>query len=197
MILAALLISSLSIARQSGQATAVRQVVVKDSTSDTTKNRDIGRRLPVTAALAATAFKNAETKALFETARHWRMSQDSTLRNYDATARTRMSVDLGVGKLGREHLFFRQESAARVQWQRDVGAYVDLTGARVGIPMAPKEAEVDALLSDMSRMSPIPYFPGSDELWVGGSVSARAEANERDIVNPLAIGSEAYYTYAL
>jgi hypothetical protein len=170
--------------------------VVKDSSADTTKNRTAGRRLGVTAALSASAFKDAGTRALFEKARRTRLSQDSTLRNYDAIARQRMSVDLGIGSSGREHLFFRQEVAARVQWQHDVGVWIDMTGARVGIPMAPKEAEIEALLGDMSRMSPIPYFPGYEALWVGGEGTARTEANERDIVNPLAVGSEAYYTFA-
>jgi hypothetical protein len=170
--------------------------VVKDSSTDTTKNRNAARRLGVTAALAASAFKDPGTRALFEKARRTRVSQDSTLRNYDAITRQRMSVDLGIGNVGREHLFFRQEVAARVQWQHDVGVRIDMTGARVGIPMAPKQAEIEALLGDMSRMSPIPYFPGYEALWVGGEGTARTEANERDIVNPLAVGSEAYYTFA-
>ena len=152
----------------------------------------------MTAALAASAFRDAATRTLVEKARRTRVSQDSTLLNYDAITRQRMSVDLGIGKIGREHLFYRQESAARVQWQHDVGAYIDVTGARVGIPMAPKQAEIDNLLSDVSRMSPIPYYPGYEPLWVGGEgAGARAEANERDIVNPLAIGSEAYYTFSI
>jgi hypothetical protein len=171
------------------------QTVVRDSTTDTTKNRQAGRRLPVTAAVIASAFKDASTRALFEKARQARVRQDSSIRSYDAIARQRMSVDLGIGSLGREHLFWRQEVAARVQWQHDVGAWIDLTGARVGIPMAPKEAEIDNLLSDMNRMSPIPYYPGYESLWIGGDGSARVEANDRDIVNPLANGAEAYYTY--
>ena len=170
--------------------------VVKDSSTDTTKSRNAGRRIGVTAALAASAFKDAGTKALFAKARRTRLTQDSTLRNYDAIARQRLSVDLGIGNSGREHLFFRQEVAARVQWQHDVGAWIDMTGARVGIPMAPKQAEIEAMMSDLSRMSPIPYFPGYEALWVGGEGTARTEANERDIVNPLAVGSEAYYTFA-
>jgi hypothetical protein len=44
-----------------------RPTVVRDSTPpDTTKNRDAGRRLPVTAAVLATAIKDAETRVLFE-----------------------------------------------------------------------------------------------------------------------------------
>src|SRR5438445_9262427 len=165
MILALLVFGSAYVQRQqpppAGRPVPRTQVVVKDSTTDTTRNRNAGRRADVTAALAASAFKDAATKALFEKARRTRVSQDSTLRNYDAIARQRMSVDLGIGNAGREHLFFRQESAARVQWQHDVGVWIDMTGARVGIPMAPKQAEIEAMVGDLSRMSPIPYFPGS------------------------------------
>ena len=198
MILALLCLGALSQAQQPpvGRPVPPIPTVVKDSTTDTTKNRSAGRRIGVTAALAASAFRDASTKALFEKARRTRITQDSTLRNYDAVARQRVSVGLGIGSSGREHLLFRQEVAARVQWQHDVGAWIDMTGARVGIPMAPKQAEIDAMLGDLSRMSPIPYFPGSDALWVGGNDVARVEANERDIVNPLAVGSEAYYTFA-
>ena len=205
MISAVLLLAALAQGQQSppaGRPVPQGRTIVKDSTRDSTRTdssgRRAGRRAPVTAALAASAFHDAATRSLFERARRTRVTQDSTLLNYDAITRQRMSVDLGIGKVGREHLFYRQESAARVQWQHDVGAYVDVTGARVGIPMAPKQAEIENVLQDVSRMSPIPYFPGYEALWVGGDgAAARAEANERDIVNPLAIGSEAYYTYAL
>src|ERR1051325_4238651 len=180
-----------------GRPVPQRQTIVRDSLPGDTVRRNVPRRAAVTPELAASAFKDAATKALFEKARRTRTSQDSTLRNYDAITRQRMSVDLGIGKVGREHLFWRQESAARVQWQHDVGAWVDVTGARVGIPMAPKQVEVDNLVSDISRMSPIPYYPGYESLWVGGNSAARTEADEREIVNPLAVGSEAYYTFAL
>ena len=181
-----------------GRPVPRQQVVVKDSSTDTTRGRNTGRRVPVTAALAGSAFKDPETRSLFDKARRTRLTQDSTLLNYAAIARERVSVDLGIGSAGREHLFYRQEVAAHVAWQHDIGAWIDMTGARVGIPVAPKAAEIEALLGDMGRMSPIPYFPGSDALWVGGGDNvARAEANERDIVNPLAVGSEAYYRFAL
>jgi len=201
MILALLLSSALySQGQQSppvGRPVPAIRTVVKDSTADTTKDRNVATRIAVTAALAASAFKDSGTRAMFELARRTRMTQDSSLLNYDAITRQRLSVGLGIGNIGREHLFFRQEVAAHVQWQHDVGVWIDMTGARVGIPMAPKQAEIEAMLGDMSQMSPIPYFPGSDALWVGGGDGvARVEANERDIVNPLAVGSEAYYTFA-
>lgn len=174
-----------------------RQTVVRDSSPRDTTRAETARRRPVTAAVLATAFKDAQTKALFEKARRARLEQDSAIRNYDAVARQRMSVNLGIGSRGREHLFFRRESAARVHWQHDVGAVVDITGARAGIPMAPTGEEIDAAISDISYVSPIPYYPGMESLWIVDESSARVEANDKSIVNPLTVGAEAYYTYAL
>ena len=172
--------------------------VVRDSTApDTSKERRAGRRRPVTADLMATAFKNQATRELFEKARRARLAQDSAIRNYDATSRQRISVNLGIGGRGREHLFFRRESAARVRWQHDVGAWVDITGARAGIPMAPKEEEIESAISDIAFMSPIPYYPGMESLWIMDEESSRVEANDKEIVNPLTVGAEAYYTYGI
>jgi hypothetical protein len=130
-------------------------------------------------------------------ARRARLEQDSSIRSYDAMSRQRISVNLGIGGRGREHLFFRRESAARVQWQRDVGAYIQVTGARAAIPMAPKADEIDGGLSDIAFSTSVPYYPGSESLWIAEESSARAEANDKEIVNPLTIGAEAYYTYAI
>ena len=175
-----------------------RVTVVRDSTApDTSKERNAARRRPVTAELMATAFKDKATRELFEKARRARLEQDSAIRSYDAMARQRMSVNLGIGSRGREHLMYRRESAARVRWQRDVGAYVDVTGSRSGIPMAPKSEEIGDALSDIGYISPIPYYPGMETLWIMDDNSTRVEANDKEIVNPLTVGAEAYYTYAI
>lgn len=194
-----LLVSAALIAQQAPPSPVVqRPTVVRDSSpADTSRERNAGRRLPVTAAVLATAFKTPATRALFEKARRARLEQDSAIKSYDAMARQRMSVNFGIGSRGREHLVFRRESAARVQWQAGVGAVVDITGARAGLPMAPKQEEIDASLSDLSFVSPIPYYPGMESLWVMEESSARVEANDRSIVNPLTVGAEAYYTYAI
>jgi hypothetical protein len=174
-----------------------QRTAVRDSTPADSIRRGKPRRLPVTAAVLATAFRDATARELFRRARRARIAQDSSLRSYDATVKQRFSVQLGVGKLGRDRLAYRRESVARVQWQRDVGARVEITGARVAIPLiGSSKAERDALKSDVlsEEMSPIPYFPGSETLWVGAG-AARTEVDESEIVNPLADGAEAYYTY--
>ena len=135
------------------------KTVVRDSSADSTARR-APRRLAVTSELVASAFRTPATRALYERARRARLAQDSAIRNYDSIARQRMSVNLGIAARGREHLMFREESAARVQWQHDVGTYIDLSGARVGIPVASNTDEIDALLGDLKTISPIPYYPG-------------------------------------
>jgi hypothetical protein len=190
---------ALHLAIQSGQPPQrARQTVVRDSTPADSIKRGVPRRLPVTAAALASAFHDAATRDLFERARRARVAQDSSIMSYDAKVKQRMSVMLSIGKIGRERLVYRQESAARVQWQRNSGVRIDITGARVAIPIINStKDERDAAQTNAieNEMSPIPYFPGSETLWIGGGV-ARTEVDERNIVNPIAVGAEAYYTYA-
>ena len=149
------------------------------------------KRLAVTPQHLATAFKDASARSILLLAREARMHQDSALQGYDATTYQRISAGFGFSKLGRDRLAFRTESATRVQWRRGVGAYVDITGSRTVIPIAGKSAHV-SLDGDIS---PIPYYPGSETLWIGAN-AARATVDENDgIIHPLADGAEAYYTY--
>jgi hypothetical protein len=199
---------TLSAAFQGGTPPRPQQTIVRDSTraSDSAKVRGqyanprwAPRRLPVTAEVLASAFRDSETRELFNRARKARITQDSSLNSYDAKVRQRMSVQVGIGKFGRDRLVYRQESASRVQWQRTSGVHVEMTGARVAIPMiAGTKEERDALQSNVTdeEFSPIPYVPGSETLWIG-DLSARTEVSERDLVNPIAGGAEAYYTYQL
>jgi len=99
---------------------------------------------------------------------------------------------MGFTKFGRERLAFRSEQSTHVKWRRGVGAYVDITGSRTVVPIAGKSADVHA----SGDFSPIPYYPGSETLWVGSGASSQVVDENKGIVHPLAEGSEAYYTYA-
>src|SRR4249919_3914102 len=168
-----------------------QQTIVRDSTAADSANKRAPRRLPVTAAALASAFRDAATRDLFNRARKARITQDSSLKSYDSKVRQRLSVYVGIGKLGRDRLVYRQESAARVQWERNAGVHIELTGARVAIPVinSPKD-ERDALQDQLTDndISPVPYYPGSETLWIG-DLAARTEVNERELVNPLANGA--------
>jgi hypothetical protein len=126
-----------------------------------------------------------------------RLHQDSALVAYDAMAYQRVSAGMSFSKIGRDRLIFRHESAARVRWQNGVGIWVDVKGARTALPMvsnAEAKKEMRDEMNDPDMAAAIPYYPGSEPLWVGGGV-VRAQVNEREIVNPIADGAEAYYTY--
>ncbi|MEO5567852.1 MAG: hypothetical protein ABIR92_05140 [Gemmatimonadaceae bacterium] len=190
-----------ALALLTAQVTPPRQTVVRDSTkpdSTATRQRPQPIRQRVTAELRASAFKDPVSRQLVEKARAARVSQDSSIASYDAKVAQRLSVRATIGSVTLERLAYRQEATARVQWQRGVGAHIDITGARVSIPLLgmPKE-ERDALegVAADPALIPIPYFPGQEPLWVG-QFAARPDVNERSMINPLANGAEAYYTYS-
>src|SRR5438876_290311 len=155
-------------------------VGVSTTKSDTTKKKDVNvsiqvggsggsnrrrrpKRIPVTPEHLRTAFKSELAHTLLERARQARLAQDSALMSYDATANLRISAGMGFSKIGRDRLIFRHENVTRVQWQRNVGAWIDVKGARTAIPVAPDEAqnETNDELND-SDMTPVPYFPGQE-----------------------------------
>ncbi len=152
----------------------------------------VPKRIEVTPQHFATAFENPAARALLTLARETRMRQDSALQSYDATTYQRVSVGMALSRIGPERLAFRNEQATHVRWRRGIGAYVDVTGSRSVVPIAGKSAHV-AL---NGNISPIPYYPGSETLWIGQEAARQAVDENEGIIHPLASGSEAYYTYA-
>lgn len=145
--------------------------------------------IPLTPALLATAFRDPRARPLLARARETRLAQDSSLTSYDATTYERFSIGMGMGRFVRDRLLFRTERATRVRWDRQTGAVIDVTGLRSAAPALGSDADVK-----MDNRVPLPYFPGRDALWVGSGL-ARANVGDRTLVNPLAAGAEAYYTY--
>ncbi|HEY4139442.1 MAG TPA: hypothetical protein VGN65_13350, partial [Casimicrobiaceae bacterium] len=187
-------------AQSAGQRPRRRDPIVRDSSADTVVERGRGGhrgvRRPVTAEDQRTAFKDVTAKATLLRARVARLSQDSALVAYDAMSYSRISAGMSLTKLLRPHTIFLHESAARVQWRQGVGAWVDARGDRTVIPIAPAEAhdEMKDEASDPDLDASIPYYPGYEPLWIGSDL-ARAQVDESEIVNPIADGAEAYYTY--
>ena len=138
----------------------------------------------------ATAFADPTARSLLERARAARIAHDSSITSYDATSYQRLTAGLAFTKLGRERILFRHESSARVRWRRGVGAQIDITGKRAVAPIFGGAADVEI----ESMLSPVPYFPGRDALWVGSRVT-RDTMREGEPTHPLARGAEAVYTY--
>jgi len=164
----------------------------RDSTTGRHRPKKEAKRIAVTPEHLATAYKNAGARELLLLARAARTGQDSALQSYDATTYQRISAGLGFTKFGRDRLAFRSEQATHVRWRRGIGAYVDVTGSRFVVPIAGKSGTVRM----DGDFSPIPYYPGSETLWIGSAAANRAVDENEGIIHPLAEGSEAYYTYA-
>ena len=140
---------------------------------------------------SATAFGSDEARAILLRARESRIAQDSALIAYRATTTQRISVAMGVRRVGLEKLLFRSDNVAKVAWKRGVGVWVTPVGSRITVPMASK---VDGNAVDAVS---IPYFPGRESLWMPSSNFgvAKADIDERDMIHPLARGAEFYYRY--
>jgi hypothetical protein len=163
----------------------------RDSTTGYHRDKKPPKRIAVTPQHLATAFRDPAARSILTLAREARTRQDSALRSYDATTYQRISAGLALTKLGRDRLAFRTEEATRVRWRRGIGAYVDVTGSRTVVPIARLSGDAEI----HGGMSPVPYFPGSETLWIGASLTQTDVDEQEAIVHPLAAGSEAYYTF--
>ncbi len=151
------------------------------------------RRIPLTPELEANAYRDPVAREIVLHARRARLSQDSTLTAYDAMAHERLTVGLGIGSIGREKLFLRNETASHVRWQRGHGAVVDVVGARSAFPMVAPGVHV---MTDMLHIDAIPYYPGRESLLRIMGVNRASTSNHDDVlINPLVEGAEAYYRF--
>ena len=166
-------------------------LVIQEAIRNSPRDRRPARRDSVTPELERSAFLDESARELLYRARAARMAQDSSLQSYDAKAFQRISVGLGFRAIGRERLLARSEVASHVRWSRGNGALVEITGQRAVAPTVGTTADFD---SDIT--TPVPYYPGREALWIGGDGLARAEVDDRELVHPIATGSEAYYRYS-
>lgn len=187
-----------SITRAKSDSIAFRRDQRRDSLRAHEHARDsvrreirLAKRLPVTPAVMASAFKDPGARDLLLRARGARLSQDSSLTGYDANAYERMSVGMGFTRIGRDRLLLRSEQASHVVWQRGKGAIVDVKGRRSVLPMIEGFGNGEI---DLGTDGDIPYAPGRETLWIGSDM-AKADVSENEIIHPLAAGAEAYYTY--
>jgi hypothetical protein len=163
--------------------------------------RQVGRsvwdsaRRPVTVSETqlASAFADPEAREILLRARAARLRQDSALRSYRATTTQRISLGMGVRRLGLEKTLFRGDNVSRIDWSRDGGVWVTPIGSRMQVPMAGGGAD-----GDFVDAVSIPYFPGKETLWLPSSNFGvvKADVDDREIIHPIANGAEAYYRYA-
>ena len=152
----------------------------------------------MTAAVLASAFHDAATRDLFNRARKARLAQDSSLNSYDSKVRQRLSVYLGIGKLGRDRLVFdrraRRACSGNATPAYESMSLVHASQSRSSASTAREER--DAVKEPVTRHEVAdPVLPR-----LGNALDRRPRrpdrGQRRELVNPLAGGAEAYYTYA-
>ena len=144
------------------------------------------------------AFHDADARALYDRARQARIAQDSAIRSYEAMAHARYTMYMAVGRTGRRRLFARQESSARIQWERGSGARVHVTGGRAATPAVSGKVGdgLDPLqvMVATSSMTPVPYFPGHEPMFIGAR-AMRDSIRRGEVIHPLANGAQEHYRY--
>jgi len=142
----------------------------------------------------------SDVATLVDRARTARYQQDSALARYEAIAKQRLSIkiglarSLGLGALAPERLAARHEAAVRVGWDYKLGAFAELLGARSVMPIANL---TEPAYNDDDTGIVLPYHPGRDRLW---PISELRDAlpNVHDwIAHPLADGADSLYVFSL
>jgi len=92
-----------------------------------------------------TTFADAATEALIVQARHRYAYQDSLVRDYSATVRTRIDVGFGRSRFARVSPILAHETAARISWSLPNNLKVDVLGQRVAsaLPIEGIDVEFD------------------------------------------------------
>lgn len=183
------------------------QVTVKVERDSSSTSAGISVRPPVRQRLAVTdehrrtAFRDANARELILKARAARLQQDSSLQSYDVRSYNRISAGMSLRETARDRLIFRSENAARVRWQRGIGARVEMLGARMAAPITQgiEEAEkemADELEGELDDMLAVPYYPGKDDLWLFEMVGSSDGDGSPMLIHPVAEGSEAYFVFS-
>ncbi|HEX2188426.1 MAG TPA: hypothetical protein VHG51_05980 [Longimicrobiaceae bacterium] len=133
----------------------------------------------------ADAYLDAGARETVRLARERRTGVESALRRYRAVSRSRIS--LGLRMLRRDRLFFRCESAVRVDWRRGEPTIREVLGGREVVPLVERSVEPDGDCGSSV------HDPSADRLTLGlGGFLGGEDAFAR---HPLAPGSEADYRF--
>ncbi len=140
--------------------------------------------LPQSAA-RSDAYLDAGARETVRLARERRTDVESAIRSYRVVSRSRIS--LGLRALRRDRLFFRCESAVRVDWRRGEPAVMEVLGGREVVPLVSRTPEPE---EDCGNSV---FDPTADRLELGlGGMMGGDDAFAR---HPLAAGSEADYRF--
>jgi hypothetical protein len=132
---------------------------------------------------AGDAFLDAGARELVQRGRERRNTVDRSITRYTTVVQERMSA--GLSTFGRERLFFRRETAGRIDWRRGGEVRIEVLGAREVIPAVLKNAQVP---SDLRGFMPhLAFDPVDSDVFVRFDTTF--------LRHPLAEGSETFYRF--
>lgn len=131
----------------------------------------------------AKAYLDPRARELVEVARLRRDVVDRSIRHYQTTAKERISV--GLRTRFRDRLFYRRETASRIDWTRGGTIRIEALGAREVVPaILPKAQVPNDLENFLPRLAFDPMNP-----------DALLRIDSTDLQHPLVAGSERHYQF--
>lgn len=129
------------------------------------------------------AYANEATRELVRLARERRDLADASITHYNTVAKERISMGLRTAR--RDRLFFRRETASRIDWQRGGPIRIDVLGAREVVPAVTPKVQVP---NDLGSFLPRLAFDPMDSQSI-------LSFDTTSLRHPIADGGEAHYRY--
>jgi hypothetical protein len=135
-------------------------------------------------AVAKDAYLDEESRELVRLARERRRLVDRSVENYKAVVQERVS--LGLRALRRDRLFYRRETASKIDWTRNGPVLIEVLGAREVIPPVLAKAKVP---DDLKGYLPhLAFDPADNQMLIGWG-------DNNFIRHPLASDAETHYQF--
>lgn len=131
----------------------------------------------------ADTYLDARSRDLVLGARARLETVDRSITQYQATAKERIS--LGLRTKLRERLFYRRETASRIDWKRGGPINITVLGAREVVPVASAKAQIPG---DLKNFLPRLAFDPMDQ-------NSLMRVDTTSLRHPLTPGAEAHYQF--
>ncbi|MGD8726709.1 MAG: hypothetical protein PVH40_03640, partial [Gemmatimonadales bacterium] len=145
-------------------------------------------------------FRDAATAELYARARVRHIAQDTLVRDYRATVRTRMDASAGRSRFARQTALFAHEVAADVGWQAPNDLRVRVRGTRARLPVIQMlqgfGADVETDAEDELRRELVWDRPWFMPRALGDSIRVMG-VPDHAALHPMADGATDYYRYAI
>ncbi len=144
---------------------------------------DTARARPDPAAVAS-AYLDDAARELVRLARERRRLVDRSVENYKATVQERISM--GLRALRRDRLFYRRETATKIDWTRDGPVRMEVLGAREVIPPVLAKAKIP---DDLEKYVPhLAFDPANNRMLIGWG-------DNNFVRHPFAPDAETHYQF--